>query len=84
MPQPMSQRRLIRRPLQPMYYQPQPVGWIIAVVVLLILLVLAGDYIYVTNTYIMPNQMLLALFNTLPIEKKIQNYYTIRKNVLIG
>lgn len=64
---------------RPIYYQPQSsisLGVIIAVVVLLVLLVLAGDYIYVTSNYIPPQ--LAPVFQTLNMSQKIQFYYQMR------
>lgn len=81
----MSQRqhqppRLIRRPV---YYQPQSsgsVGFIIAIVILLVLLVLAGDYLYVTSNYVTPQ--LAPMFQTLTMSQKIQFYYGMRVNLI--
>lgn len=77
----MSQQRLIRRPQRPVYYQPQSsVGFIIAIVILLVLLVLAGDYIYVTSNYIPPQ--VAPAFQAMTMSQKIQLYYEIRVNLI--
>ena len=82
-PQP---QRLIRRPVRPVrpvYYQPQSsssIGFIIAIVIFLVLLVLAGDYIYVTSNYIPPQ--VAPLFQAMTMSQKIQFYYGMRVNLI--
>lgn len=77
----MPQQRLIRRPLRPVYYQPQSSsGLIIAIVVLLVLLVLVGDYMYVTSNYVTPQ--VAPVFQAMTMSQKIQFYYAMRVNLI--
>lgn len=85
----MSQpRHLIRQPSRPpfrrpVYHPPQSsisFGVIIAIVVLLVLLVLVGDYMYITHNYIPPP--LAPMFQTFTVSQKIQFYYAMRVGLI--